>query len=143
LREKFELSVSLAAIHNHLVGHCTVTVKKLEKLPVARITPRLINIRRQVVEDWEKDPEMDFMKNCIFIDEAGFNLHLRRNFGRSKIGTPAKAVIPTNRGISITIFGAIYHGGILDLTLRRPQPVSQPKKRKRKNDTMHEKKKFI
>ncbi|KAI8880625.1 hypothetical protein K501DRAFT_275402 [Backusella circina FSU 941] len=42
LCEKFELSVSLAAIHNHLVGHCTVTVKKLEKLPAARITPRVI-----------------------------------------------------------------------------------------------------
>jgi transposase len=138
LYEKFGFSLSLSAIHNHLVSHCTVTVKKLEKIPAARVTDRVINLRKQVVEEWAKDPEMDFTKNCVFIDEAGFNMHLRRNFGRSKIGTPAKAVVPTNRGISITIFGAIYHGGILDLTLRRPQPVSQPKKRKRNNGSSEE-----
>ena len=63
---------------------------------------------------------------------------IRRNFGRSKIETPAKAVVPTNRGISITIFGAIYYGGILDLTLRRPQPVSLSKKRKRNNGSSEE-----
>ena len=91
-----------------------------------------------MVEEWERDLNMDYMKNCVFIDEAGFNMHIRRNFGRSKIGTPAKAVVPTNRGISITIFGAIYHGGILDLTLRRPQPVPRPKKRKRNNGSSEE-----
>lgn len=85
-----------------------------------------------MIEDWEKNTDMDFMKNCVFIDEAGFNMHLRRNFGRSKIGTSAKAVVPSNRGISITIFGAIYHGGIIDLTLRKPQPVARPKKEKEK-----------
>ena len=135
LCEKFNISVSLAAVHNHLVNHCTVTFKKLEKLPAARITPQVINLRKQVIEDWERDPSMDFMKNCVFIDKVDFNMHLRRNFGRSKIGTPAKAVVPTNRGVSITIFGAIYHGGILDLTLRKPQPVPHQKKRKRNNSS--------
>ncbi|KAG1455085.1 hypothetical protein G6F56_007157 [Rhizopus delemar] len=43
-----------------------------------------------------------------------------------------------NFGISITIFSAIYHGGIIDLTLRKPQPVARPKKRKRNNDTIEE-----
>lgn len=98
---------SLSANHNHLINHCTITAKKLEKLPAARVTPRVINLRRQIVEEWEKDSELDFTKNCMFIDEAGFNMHLRRNFGRSKIGTPAKDVVPTNRGVSITIFGEV------------------------------------
>lgn len=133
LCEEFNISVSLAAVHNHPVSHCIVTFQKLEKLPAERITPRVISLRKQVIEDWERDSSMDFMKNCVFIDEAGFNMHVRRNVDRSKIGTPAKGVVPTNRGISITIFDAIYHGGILDLTLRKPQPVPRPKKRKRNN----------
>ncbi|KAG2218177.1 hypothetical protein INT45_003603 [Circinella minor] len=138
LCEKFSISVSLIAVHNHLVNHCTVTFKKLEKLPATIITPRVINLLKQVVEEWERDLNMDYMKNCVFIDKAGFNMHLRRNFGRPKIGTPAKAVVPTNRGISINIFSAIYHDGILDLTLRRPQPVPRPKKRKRNNGSSEE-----
>ncbi|KAI9271949.1 hypothetical protein BDA99DRAFT_534419 [Phascolomyces articulosus] len=40
LCEKFNISISLAAVHNHLVRHCTVTFKKLEKLPAARVTSR-------------------------------------------------------------------------------------------------------
>jgi hypothetical protein len=36
-----------------------------------------------------------------FLDEAGFNMHMRRNFGRSKNGVPAKVIIPSIEGISI------------------------------------------
>jgi hypothetical protein len=46
-------------------------------------------------------------------------------------GTLAKAVIPTNRGISITIIGAICEKGTVDLTLRRPKAVEKSNKRER------------
>ncbi|KAI9257329.1 hypothetical protein BDA99DRAFT_573618, partial [Phascolomyces articulosus] len=82
LCEKFNISISLATVvHNHLLRHCTVTFKKLEKLPAARVTSRVIYLKRQVIEEWERDTNMDFMNNYVFIDEAGFNKHLRRNFG--------------------------------------------------------------
>jgi transposase len=101
------ISISVSAIHKHLVRHCSLTLKKLEKLPEARNADRTINLRHEIVSEWIQDPNMGFEKNCVFIDEAGFNMHLRRNFGRSKKGTPAKAVVPTNRGISITIIGTM------------------------------------
>ncbi|KAG1222336.1 hypothetical protein G6F35_005370 [Rhizopus arrhizus] len=66
-----------------------------------------------------------------------FNMHIRRNFGRSKRGMPAKAVIPANRGITVSIIGAICEKGVIDLTLRKPKAVQKKtnsnKKRKREN----------
>ncbi|KAI8376860.1 hypothetical protein BD560DRAFT_391747 [Blakeslea trispora] len=46
-------------------------------------------------------------ENCVFNNEAGFSIHIRRNFGRSKRGQSAKAELPNNQGITITIVGAI------------------------------------
>lgn len=83
------------------------------------------------------DLEMDWHNNCIFIDEAGFNMHIRRNFGRSKRGVPTKVVVPSNRGITVTIIGAICEKRVIDLTLRKPKAVQKSKtsnkKRKREN----------
>lgn len=38
--------------------------------------------------EW-KDSDMDFTKNCIFIDEAGFHINMRNNWDRSKSGSSA------------------------------------------------------
>lgn len=56
---------------------------------------------------------MDVFKNCVFIDEAGFNLHTQRNHGRSLKDTPTKSTVPTGKGVTFTILGTIsqsrYH----------------------------------
>jgi hypothetical protein len=69
-----------------------VTLKRLEKLSAARNTDRVISLRQEKVEEWENMQAMDFAKDCVFIDEAGFNLHTQRSFGRSLKGTPAKGI---------------------------------------------------
>ena len=79
-------------------------------------------------------PRFGFTLNCVFIDEAGFNLHTQRNYGRSRKGTPAKGTIPTSKGVTITILGALSQAGVIDISLRKPQAVSVSKKRKA-NDT--------
>lgn len=64
-------------------------------------------------------------------------MHIRRNFGRSKRGVPAKAVIPANRGITVSIIGAICEKGMIDLFAHKPKAVQKKandmKKRKRGN----------
>lgn len=69
------------------------------------------------------------------MDEVGFNMHICRNFDRSKWGTPAKTLLPSNRGITITIIGAFCEKGVIDLTLRKSKPVQKKavgsKKRKK------------
>ena len=131
LCEAFQgLSISVSALHKHLVHKCKVTLKRLEKLPAARNTDRVISLRKEKVEEWEKMQDMDFSKNCVFIDEAGFNLHIQRSFGRSLKGTPAKGTVPTGRGVTVSILGAISEAGVIDISLKKPQAASTSKKRK-------------
>jgi hypothetical protein len=79
---------------------------------------------------WMADSEFDFEKNCIFLDEAGFNLHMTRTRGWSKKGRPAKSVVPASRGTSITILQAISSQGAIDISLRNPITVAGSKKKK-------------
>jgi hypothetical protein len=111
-------------------------LKKLDKLLEARNSARVLRIRRERVIEWQKDEIMSFKKNRVFIDEAAFNMHLRRNFGRSKRGFPAKLVVPSNRGISVTIVGAICEKGIVDSNFKKTQScfkIYKIKKKKKKN----------
>jgi hypothetical protein len=65
----------------------------------------------------------------VFIDKAGFNLHTQKNHGRSRKGSPAKGIVPTARGITITILGAISQTGVIDISLGKPQAAATSKKR--------------
>jgi hypothetical protein len=44
-------------------------------LPEARNRERVLKLRKERIEEWDAIPELDYGKNCVFIDEAGFNLH--------------------------------------------------------------------
>lgn len=104
----------MSELHKHLVLHCSSTLKRLYRIVEERNAPRTILQRKNIISEWIKDSNMDYTSNCVFVDEAGFNMHLRRNFGRSKKGVPPKAVIPTNRGITISIIGAICGRGVIE-----------------------------
>ena len=73
---------------------------------------------------------MEFERNCVILDKAGFNLYITRNRGWSIKSTPAKIEVPTARGTSITILGAISSQDIIDVSLREPTTVSGSKKRR-------------
>jgi hypothetical protein len=78
----------------------------------------------------EATPDLKFYKYCLFTDEAGFNLHTQRNHGHPWKGSPEKAIIPTARGVTITILGAISQAGVIDISLKKPQAVAISKKGK-------------
>lgn len=122
LWDRFGISITQSGLQKHLVKHCGLTMKKLEKISEARNSPATLKKRM----DWVmniKRLEIDYSK-CVFIDEAGFNFHIKRNFGRSKKGEPAKAIVRNTRGVNITILGAITAEGVVNLSLRKPQAVS-------------------
>lgn len=125
------MKISISAIHRHLVHKHNITLKKLEKIPVARNSDRLIALRKATIEQYMNDIDMHFSKNCVFIDEAGLNLHIQRNHGRSLKGTPAKSTVPTGKGITFTILGAIYQAGIINIGVKKPESASSKKKKER------------
>lgn len=53
----------------------------------------------------------DYSK-AVFVDECSFNLHLKRSFARSKIGTRAVVRTPTVRGRSITLIASMLMNGM-------------------------------
>ena len=126
------LEITISAISNHIKKHCNLTMKRLEKIPPARNHKSTLAKRKEKLEEWLALADFDYMKSCVVIDEAGFNLRIRRTFGRSVRGTPAKIEVATQRGVSITIIDAMCEKGIVNLMMRKPTAVSSKKKRKLK-----------
>jgi thymidine kinase len=54
-----------------------------------RDVTRTIELRYKIITEW-KAAGADFQKNCVFIDEAGFNSHQIRSRAWSVKGTPAQ-----------------------------------------------------
>jgi hypothetical protein len=54
-------------------------------------------MRKEKVEEWESILDLDFIKSCVFIDEAGFNLHIQQGYGRLVMGMPAKGNVHTEK----------------------------------------------
>ncbi|OAD69431.1 hypothetical protein PHYBLDRAFT_66346 [Phycomyces blakesleeanus NRRL 1555(-)] len=102
------LQITKLAIQKHLVKKCALTMKKLKKLPEKRDNVSTIEMRQDRILEWQQLVDFNYLSNCVFIDEAGFNMHIKRTFGCSVSGTPAKTTVLTQRDVSITILGAMF-----------------------------------
>jgi transposase len=58
------------------------------------------------------------LMDSVFIDEAGFNLHLTRRFGRARRGERAVRVRPTQRGRNVSVVVAVGREGIIASEVR-------------------------
>ncbi|OAD79065.1 Homeodomain-like DNA binding domain-containing transcription factor [Phycomyces blakesleeanus NRRL 1555(-)] len=106
LLEKFkDLTITLSGLQKHLVNKCCLTLYKLEKLPAARNSEWVIQLRKDKVTEWFSILDFDYVRDCVFINEEGFNMH-----------------------INITILEAISQIGVISVTLRKPQAVVSSKK---------------
>ncbi|KAG1050024.1 hypothetical protein G6F43_007677 [Rhizopus delemar] len=76
------------------------------------------------------DENLDFAKNYVLIDEADFNLHTQRNHGHSLKDKPAKSILPTGKGITSSILGAISQSDIISIAVKKSESASSKKKRK-------------
>lgn len=80
------------------------TVKLAEDVPEGRNAPRVLD-QRVAYANW-------FMQNCVighgvFIDECGYNIWTRRQFGRALRGQPVRRVVNNQRGKNCNITFAI------------------------------------
>ncbi|KAI7904377.1 uncharacterized protein BX663DRAFT_542043 [Cokeromyces recurvatus] len=67
---------------------------------------------------------VDFQKNCIFIDAAGFYTQMLRSRIWSKKGDPANVEVHSRRGANVTIVGCISPFGIIKFS--KVEPLKQP-----------------
>lgn len=106
---------------------------KLEIITTARNSPEIIQKRKEFILEWLTDKEIDFEKNCVFLDEAGFNLHISRTRGCSKKGKLATAAVYAPRSTYIAILGVISSTGIINISLKKPITITTGIKRRRAN----------
>ncbi|KAG1140234.1 hypothetical protein G6F37_007192 [Rhizopus arrhizus] len=78
----------------------------------------------------KRKTDMDFMSNCVFLDESAFHINLKHSMAWSKKDFPAVVTVPKTRAKTTTIFGAISAQGLIKCSPKLPQSPSN-KKRKR------------
>ncbi|KAG1049330.1 hypothetical protein G6F43_008341 [Rhizopus delemar] len=69
----------------------------------------------------------DYTKTPVLIDEAGFHMQMIRNTAWSRKGEPANVRVPAQKRTSLTIFGAIYHRGLVSFFVRLPSAIKKRK----------------
>lgn len=117
LTKNFEdFSLSKRAVYRYLADLWIFTLKGVQLKPVERNTPARILARKEWVEELKKT-DVDYMSNCVFIDEAGFNADLRRSQGWSPKGQPAIVKVLTARA-----------KGLIKVCLRKPAATSKKRK---------------
>ncbi|KAI9468993.1 MAG: hypothetical protein EXX96DRAFT_474151, partial [Benjaminiella poitrasii] len=65
-----------------------LTVKYPTFETIARNDPDNLESRFQWFQLY-KDTDLDYLKNCVFIDEAGFHISMKNNWAWSEKGTQA------------------------------------------------------
>ncbi|KAG1340145.1 hypothetical protein G6F62_005532 [Rhizopus arrhizus] len=124
-----ELKVSKSTLFDFVKEHCNLSLKKAGLQTIDRNSEEKIQEGLDWIRKWEKT-DMNFTRNCVFLDESAFHINLRRSMAWSRKGTPAVVTVPKTRATTATILGAISAEGLIKCSLRFPQPPSN-KKRKR------------
>ncbi|CEI95284.1 hypothetical protein RMCBS344292_09474 [Rhizopus microsporus] len=84
----------------------------------ARNSPTKIQDRKDWVIKWSAT-DMNYLENCIFIDESRFNINMRPPNGWLLKGKPAVTDIPTDRAVSHTVLSTITAKFVVSMELRK------------------------
>ncbi|CAO3694756.1 unnamed protein product [Rhizopus stolonifer] len=131
LTSQFEnIEISKTALYNFVKKECKISVKCAHFHSVERNSVQKLQDRKNWAQYWWQNTDMDYMSNCIFIDESGFNINLKRSIAWAKKGEHAIVTVPKTRASNITILGAIASYSVLNISVRRPKRTEPSKKRK-------------
>ncbi|KAG1325872.1 hypothetical protein G6F62_008322 [Rhizopus arrhizus] len=89
LTKNFEgLEIKKSRVAEFMKEDCNLTIKVVTRHPKRRNCSDTLEKRAQFVKEWT-EKGMLFMQNCVFIDESGFDINMRRSRGWSTRGTQA------------------------------------------------------
>ncbi|KAG0734658.1 hypothetical protein G6F57_012312 [Rhizopus arrhizus] len=125
LTSQFEnFKISKSQMNHHLRNNMLIKIKKPTFDPKARNSENKLQTRYKWFMKW-KDSDLDYTKNCVFIDEAGFDINMRNNWARSAVGTPAQVEIEKTRSPSHTIISDIHCTSVIHVVMKKPPPKKQ------------------
>lgn len=103
-REFDGLNLSKATGHRFMKDDCQLTFKKAQLHALKRNDIETINKRYDWAMQWV-NTDIDFLANCVFIDESGFHINMKRNNTWSIKGTTPTVKVPLTRAKTHTILG--------------------------------------
>ncbi|KAI8989505.1 hypothetical protein BDB01DRAFT_842174 [Pilobolus umbonatus] len=108
----------LKVVNNSMRHECNLSLKKAEFHSIERNGPTKIEERHNWVCKW-KNTDMNFLTNCVFLDESAFDINMKRSRAWSKKGTQAIVTRPTTRANTTSILGAISAAGLITVGKRK------------------------
>jgi hypothetical protein len=91
-----DLSITASGVNKHMKGKCGLSLKESKLYTLTRDAPRTLKLRFDIITQW-KATGVDYMANCVFMDESGFNAHQIRKRAWSRIGEPAIVTVPPQK----------------------------------------------
>ncbi|KAG1046675.1 hypothetical protein G6F43_010849 [Rhizopus delemar] len=129
LRQRFEgIQVSKTTLYRFMKNECNLSLKKAKFQPVDRNSEAKIQERFDWIPKWD-ETDMDFRKNCVFLDESAFHINMKRSMAWSKKGFIAVVTVPKTKAKTTTILGANSASGLIKCGLRLPQVSTRKQKR--------------
>ena len=101
--QELNINVAISSLYK---ANLKITLKRSSIILDRVNDPERRQLRREYATDFLLNHSADIRKN-VFVDESGFNLHMRRNYGRSHRGTRVNFTVPTIRGRNVTLLAAI------------------------------------
>lgn len=108
---KYGVLVCISTIHKSLFK-LKITLKKASKKLLSVNTERSIQLRYDFAIDFTQNAPQN-KRNCIYLDESGFNSHLRKGTARSKKGVKAVVTVPAVRGRMVSLILAMNNEKVL------------------------------
>ncbi|CEP10580.1 hypothetical protein [Parasitella parasitica] len=107
---------ALSQIGTFTKNDCSLTVKRLSCHPVTKNYEATLLKRKKWIKKWSQT-DMFYISNCIFVDEAAFDINMRpATTARSTKDIPVVVTTPSARAASHAILEAISSLGALNIT---------------------------
>lgn len=92
-----DFKVSRSTVYNFIRSECNLSLKKKQIFILLKeIARQKIEEQFDWVREWE-NTDMNFLKNCVFLDESAFDINMKRSRAWSQKGTRAIVTRPTTR----------------------------------------------
>ncbi|KAI7846699.1 hypothetical protein BDC45DRAFT_542629 [Circinella umbellata] len=113
LTAKFaDLDIKKSRVAEFMKEECNLSIKVVSRHPVARNKEENLQKRADWVEKWVQNG-MDYLKNCIFVDESGFDINMRRSRGWSPRSSKSITETPSTKATSHSVLGVILAIGVI------------------------------
>lgn len=124
-----DLEISRSSLHKFITTKCNISLKRAHFQPEERNSETKIETRFQWVTEILKT-DINYLSNCVFIDESSFNINMKRSMAWVTVGETPVVQVPKTRAKSHTIIRAISYLGVINIQLKTPKVIAPSKKRK-------------